>query len=51
MFTLYQCTTLYFSKITTIMKKIIAIDILKWILATLTFAWIMYGVITAFKNL
>jgi len=33
------------------MKTIYKMDILKWILASITFAWIMYGVITAVENL
>lgn len=33
------------------MKTIQKMDILKWILASLTFAYIMYGIITAVENL
>jgi hypothetical protein len=33
------------------MKKEILMDILKWILASLTFAWIMYGIITIIKHI
>ena len=33
------------------MKTVLKIDFLKWVLASLIFAWIFYGVITAVENL
>jgi len=33
------------------MKTLLKIDFLKWILTSITFAWISYGIIKAVENL